>query len=330
MVPSGALDFLAVISRPTFPTGSGVAGDSYNIGALIKCRSDWNAAVLELNHTATAVRWDGKRLFVTPEGRPEIALDDVGVVLFLPICLEPEETLLRPIDRNGEFPQFEAEQWRAITTLFEEHLNQLRPGACLNQPQHVRRTNNKMLQFELLTAAGFSVPLLNIDTSFPLTGELADSPRLVSKNISEGGWKSPTDFSPARLVGPDDPVEPWPALWQQPIVSERELRIYVMGDEVTFVELPRDPDVLDVRATNNGKPKAQIVHAPEAWQAMALGMTRALGLDYGVIDAIPVGDELHVLEVNANGVWWFLPDVAQELEARFHRWLEQAVDNVRD
>ena len=56
-------------------------------------------------------------------------------------------------------------------------------------------------------------------------------------------------------------------------------------------------------------------------------MTRCLGLDYAVIDAIPSGDELHVLEVNANGVWWFLPpDIAAALEARFHTWLESEID----
>lgn len=323
------IDFLAVLSRPTFATGNGTAGDYYNIRSLIERRPDWNATVLELNHAATSVRWDGTHLFLIPEEGPEIAVDDLGVVLFLPISLEPEETLLRPIDHSGAFPGFEAEQWRPITTLFEDHLTRLSPGVCLNKPDRVRRTNNKMLQFELLRAAGFGVPLMNVADGFPVSGPLGASRVLVAKNISEGGWKSPTEFSPARLVRPTDPHERWPTIWQQPIESERELRIYVMGTDVSFVELTRDPEVLDIRATNGGRPRGRIVEVPSRWVDDAVDMTRVLGLDYAVIDAIPVGDELHVLEVNANGVWWFLPDVAEELETRFHSWVERVVDETR-
>ena len=120
-------------------------------------------------------------------------------------------------------------------------------------------------------------------------------------------------------------------IWQEALISDRELRAYVMGDEVTVVELTRHPDVIDVRATNGGRPSAHIVDAvPAQWRSILFGMTRALGLDYAVIDAIPTGPELHVLEVNANGVWWFLPaDVGNLLEARFHAWLEGEIDAAR-
>ena len=154
----------------------------------------------------------------------------------------------------------------------------------------------------------------------------------MAKNVSEGGWKSADEFSPARLVErPRQAVgEPWPTIWQEPIVSDTELRCYVMGWDLTVVELRRDPEVFDVRATNGGQPTGRIVDTPEAWSTLLVGMTRALGLDYAVIDAIPVGDELHVLEVNANGVWWFLePDIQQVLESRFHAWLEAEVDSRR-
>ena len=98
------------------------------------------------------------------------------------------------------------------------------------------------------------------------------------------------------------------------------------GERVTTVWLERDLSIVDVRSTNDGKPAAQIGSAPDQWTRTALAMARTLHLDYAVIDAIPVGDELHVLEVNANGVWWFLPnDVGAELEIRFHEWLEGEV-----
>jgi len=61
-----------------------------------------------------------------------------------------------------------------------------------------------------------------------------------------------------------------------------------------------------------------------------LGVARALSLDYAVIDAMPANDGLALLAVNANGVWWFLPDeVGRELERRFHAFLDQLVAKTR-
>ena len=328
--PMDAVDFLAVVSRPTFPNGSGTAGDYYNLRALINRRSDWNAVVLELNSRSTTVEWDGRDLIVRQEGVRPVSVNSVRTALFLPICLEVEETLLCPFNPGGSWPRFETEQWRSVSAAFEDRLSNLADrtgGRCLNRPDRVRVTNNKMIQFEQLAAAGFSLPPAVVSGVWPQGTPLGQDPVLVAKNVSEGGWKSEDEFSPARLVQPETPTDPWPTIWQRPIVSDLELRCYVTGDRVTVVELTRDPAVLDVRSTNGGQPLGRIVDVPDRWEALLLAMTRCLGLDYAVIDAIPSGDELHVLEVNANGVWWFLPpDIAAALEARFHTWLESEID----
>ena len=61
-----------------------------------------------------------------------------------------------------------------------------------------------------------------------------------------------------------------------------------------------------------------------------LAATRALDLDYAVVDAMPVDEGLVVLEVNANGVWWFLPeDVAGVLETRFHGFIDGLIAQAR-
>jgi glutathione synthase/RimK-type ligase-like ATP-grasp enzyme len=102
-----------------------------------------------------------------------------------------------------------------------------------------------------------------------------------------------------------------------------------MGDRVTAVVLDRDPSVIDIRETNGGRPRTRITDVGPRWTHQARSIARCLGLDYAVIDALPVGDELQVLEVNANGVWWFLPEVAEELEARFHAWVAGVVEEAR-
>ena len=320
------LDFLAVVSRRDFPSGSGQVGDYYNLRALIDRRPDWRAAILELGAKQTEVEWNADTFLVKQEGSAPIDLATVKCALYLPICLEVEETQLCRINPDSPWPRFASEQWRPISFAFEQRLNTMR---CLNRPEHVRLTNNKLLQYGRLTEAGFAMPPMVVASHAPRNGPLAGQATLLVKNVSEGGWKSPEDFSPARLcsvLAPGSP-ESWPVIWQTPFVSDRELRFYVMGERVTTVWLERDLSIVDVRSTNDGKPAAQIGSAPEQWTRTALAMARTLHLDYAVIDAIPVGDELHVLEVNANGVWWFLPnDVGAELEIRFHEWLEGEVD----
>ena len=251
-------------------------------------------------------------------------LIDVKVALYVPVCLEIEETQLAIVDPSGLWPRFATENWRPVSTFAEACLNRQR---CLNRPEAVRAANNKLLQLDTLRRAGFSLPATVISRGAPSVGPLAQLPMLVVKNASEGGWKSPTEFSPARLVDPQDAaVDPWPTIWQEPLTSDTELRIYVMGNDVVTAALTRDPRIVDVRATHDGRPGASITELRTDWRDLAIAMTRALGLDYAVLDAIPVGDTLYVLEVNANGVWWFLPaDVGAVLENRFHAWIESEV-----
>lgn len=327
---SNGLDFLAIVSRPDLPSGAGPVGDYYALHELVERHPEWNALVLELNYHDLDVAWDETGLTLLVPGRAPVRISEVSTALFLPACLEIEETQLAPVDPRSPWPRFAAENWRPISAYFESVLD---AQHCLNRPSAVRATNNKLLQFDALRSAGFSLPSTSVGRGFPSAGPLDGRSVLVTKNVSEGGWKSPTEFSPAHLVTTaDDGVgnDPWPTIWQEPLTADREFRIYVMGDDVVTVELARDPEVLDVRATNDGRPSARITMLRPDWAAMAVAMTRTLGLDYAVLDAIPIDDTLHVLEVNANGVWWFLPsDVAAELERHFHAWLEGEVEANR-
>ncbi len=330
MVPNG-LDFLAIVSRPTLPSGTGPVGDYYGLHDLVARHPEWRSLVLELNHHTIEVEWDEGGLRLLVPGHDAVDVATTTLALFLPVCLEIEETQLAAIDPHGPWPRFATENWRPVSAYFESVLDRQH---CLNRPSAVRATNNKLLQLDALRRAGFDLPCTTVRHDFPSTGPLSERTALVTKNVSEGGWKSPTEFSPARLVGASGSTtrpdrvegESWPTIWQEPLTSDRELRIYVMGDAVITVELARDPEVLDVRATNAGRPHARIADLRDEWRSLAVEMTRSLGLDYAVLDAIPVGDTLHVLEMNANGVWWFLPsDVGATLEDRFHSWIEAAV-----
>jgi hypothetical protein len=322
------IDFLAIVSRSDFPTGHGPAGDCFGLQKLRDRRRDLNIAILELNSRPTELLIDDDHITIAQEGRPAVDLTTVGSALYLPVCLEVEETNLSPPRRDDPYPLFTAQQWRPITEFIEWILST--GGYCLNAPEKVRRANNKLIQFSAFARSEIAVPKACVATGYPDRSPLAHFHSLIAKNVSESGWKAPTVFSPARWVEPGDELENYPIIYQQPVLSSCELRCYIMGERVHFVELERRSDIVDVRTQEGGKPHATLVAGRPEWAAMLVAGARHLGLDYAVADAIPNGEHLSILEINANGVWWFLPAaVGAELERYFHQFLERFIDSRR-
>lgn len=322
------IDLLAIVTRPDFPSGNGPIGDHLGLARFASERPGLVVRTIVLNDRGTRVHIEAGHTLITQGEDPPIDLNRVRLVLYMPICLEVEETNLASIPANEPYPLFAAQQWRPLTEYLEHRLPRL--TRCVNTPGATRRANNKLIQLDALCRAGFPPPLTAVSTGFPNEGALASRTSLVRKNVSEGGWKSATEFSPARLVERGSPDDLLPAIWQIPLQADHEYRAYVMGEDVTFVRLERDAAITDVRMTQSGRPKARIIEVSEAWRARMLAATRALDLDYAVVDAMPVDEGLAVLEVNANGVWWFLPeDVAGVLEARFHGFIDGFIAQAR-
>ena len=323
-----AVDMLAVVTRPSFASGLGPIGDHLNLAGFAARRPDLNIRVIELNARPTQFHLDADALLIEQAGHAPLALNSAALVLYMPVSFDVEETDLSSPRAGEPWPTFAHWQWRAITEYLEHRLPRI--GRCVNTPLAARRANNKLLQWEILTAAGFDVPTLAFATRWPRRGALAGSSALVRKNISESGWKAEGLFSPARLMREGEPADELPAIWQEPVEAGFEIRCYVFGDEAIFVRLERDPCVTDVRATNNGRPEARFVDPKPDWIETMISASRALNLEYSVIDALPNGDRLSILEVNANGVWWFLPPaIGAALEVRFHRWLERLIEDGR-
>ena len=323
-----SIDILAVVTRPTFGSGLGPIGDHMNLKGLAHRRADMTIRIIELNSRATHFHLDSECLLIEQHGVAPVSLGTAALILYMPVSLDVEETDLSPPRQDDRWPTFTRWQWRAITEYLDDRLPRI--GHCVNKPHAARRANNKLLQWEILSAAGFEIPPLAAATQWPLHGRLSGSDALVRKNLSESGWKAEGVFSPACMVRRGERPDALPAIWQRPVDAEFEIRCYVFGDETIFVRLERDPSTTDVRVTNGGRPRAGFVDTPHGWRDMMLGAARALDLDFAVIDALPHQGSLTILEVNANGVWWFLPhEVAQILEARFHHWLEGLVKTMR-
>jgi hypothetical protein len=318
------IDLLAIVTRPDFPSGQGPIGDHMGLRSYAAARPSLSVRTIALNEGATRIHLEDGRIIVAQRGEEPIEIVRAKLVLYMPVCLEVEETNLAAAEPGEPYPLFAAQQWRPLTEYLEDALPRL--ARCINEPRALRRANNKLIQLDLLRREGLPLPPTALATGFPEEGGLAGSARLVRKNVSEGGWKSETEFSPARLAGPGE-SDTAPAIWQRPIEADHELRVYVMGEEAIFVRLEREAAITDVRATGGGRPRASIVDGKSGWKELMLAAAKALGLDYAVIDAMPDGEGgLVVLEVNANGVWWFLPDaVGRLLEGRFHAFLDRMI-----
>ncbi len=321
------IDLLAIVTRPDFPSGLGPIGDHLGLARFAAARPGLRVATITLNAGETALHVEEGHIAIAQEGKASIELDRVGLVLFMPVCLEVEETNLASLAPGAPHALFAGQQWRPLTEYLEEALPRL--ARCVNGPRAMRRANNKLIQLDTLRRAGLPLPATAVSTGFPAQGALSGAASLVRKNISEGGWKSPTEFSPARLAGRDE-SDPAPAIWQAPIKADHEFRVYVMGEEVIFVRLEREAAITDVRVTRSGRPMATIVEGQAEWRKLMLAAARALDLGFAVIDAMPEDGRLVILEVNANGVWWFLPDeVASVLERRFHAYLDRLIGEGR-
>jgi hypothetical protein len=298
------------------------------LASFAAARPALSVRTIVLNAGETHIHVEDRRIVVRQDGGAPVELEGVRLILYMPVCLEVEETNLAAAAPGEAHPLFAAQQWRPVTEYLEDLLPRL--GPCVNTPRALRRANNKLVQLDILRRAGLPVPATIVTTGFPRTGALASSAQLIRKNVSEGGWKSPTEFSPARLVGPTETGDATPAIWQAPIEADHEFRAYVMDDEVIFVRLERGAGITDVRVARDGRPKAAIIEGKSEWTHLMLAAARALDLRYAVIDALPDGgDGLVILEVNANGVWWFLPeDVARTLEVRFHAFLDRSIEKA--
>ena len=316
------IDLLAIVTRCDFPSGQGPIGDHLGLARFSASRPRLVVRTIALNTRQMRLNIAGDAIQLTPGDETPIDLSKVRLVLYMPVCLEIEETNLAATAPNEPYSLFAAQQWRPVTGYLEEHL--ARRIRCVNEPRFTRLANNKLIQHATLRGARIELPQTVVSTGYPVTSPLGSYPRLVRKNLSEGGWKSETEFSPARLVSRNETWEATPAIWQAPIDADHEYRVYVMGEEVIFVRLERERAAFDVRMTRGGRPQARIVRGGTGWKDSMRAAAKALRLDYAVIDAMPVEDRLVVLEVNANGVWWFLPDkVGDELERRFHAFLDR-------
>src|SRR4051812_8015996 len=88
------IDLLAIVTRPDFPSGSGPIGDHMGLTRFAAARPHLQVRTICLNAVEAELAIEDGRMVVRQDGLAPVELDRVGLVLYMPVCLEVEETNL--------------------------------------------------------------------------------------------------------------------------------------------------------------------------------------------------------------------------------------------
>ncbi len=320
-------DIVFFVTRSAYPARGAPLGDYLSTERFAANDPDIDVAVLTFGEPATKICIRERRICIHQPDTGWIDLSKGRVFVYFPVSFELEDVALRPPDDSGGPSSFAHRQWRVVTELLENTLPTY--GACINHPARSRLACNKLHQRSALRSERLRfIPGL-VTNDFAISPEehrAAD--RLIVKYISEGGDPDEEDSTQLRAVseliaGHQDGT---PRMHQELLLSDHEVRFYVFEDEVHAVRIEvqdkiRLPDVRDQARTPD---EFSLTDRYDAWFGELRQCVKGLGLCYAVIDAIPTGRGLELLEVNVNGTWQWLPDpIARRLTDAFHALLRR-------
>ena len=209
-----------------------------------------------------------------------------------------------------------------ITNLMEGLWTSMPYVFWLNNPVYLTRARKKVYQLFLAKEAGFTTPKTIITNDPNRVREFYREcgGRIVFKAIQgelfdygEKSFSVPTTMITDKHLKNIDLVKHTPALFQEFIEKEYELRVTVVGDQIFPVKIEpladishavdwRYPELMD-------KLSYSLVVLPESISAFCFHLLRQLRLSFGAFDfAVGKNGELYFLEINPNGQWYWLED----------------------
>jgi glutathione synthase/RimK-type ligase-like ATP-grasp enzyme len=132
-----------------------------------------------------------------------------------------------------------------------------------------------------------------------------------------------------------DSIEFSPAIFQDRIAKELEIRVTVVGDEIFAAEIhsqKHEHTRVDFRrmtfARPGGMPEHRVHKLPASVESMIMLLMKRFGLDFACFDLILTPDGEYVfLEVNPNGQWLWVESLTQmRITAALAAFLARAVN----
>lgn len=188
---------------------------------------------------------------------------------------------------------------------------------------------SKLLQLQLAQSVGFAVPatLMSNEPTQIRAFCAAHGGQIIVKSFKPKKWQLAQGIRvlPSTLVRSSDlqddaTLQLCPAIYQNHIKKQYELRVLVLGDELLAINLDSQAHAhskTDWRTdANHGKMQAEAYTLDDATASLIRRFMRAIKLQMGSIDLIvtPEG-KIVFLEVNEQGQFLFLEDMCPEVPA---------------
>jgi glutathione synthase/RimK-type ligase-like ATP-grasp enzyme len=184
----------------------------------------------------------------------------------------------------------------------------------VNEPHVDERAHHKPLQLAVAQRVGLTIPRTLItndpDDARRFADELGPG-RTIYKTFvaSEAHWRETRVLHPEE-VDMLDSLSLAPAIFQELVPAEADLRVTMVGDEVfaTAIRADRGGYTLDYRLDMTAA-SFEPTQLPEPVTDRLRALMRELGLVYGAIDLRRTEDARYIfLEVNPAGEWRFVEE----------------------
>jgi glutathione synthase/RimK-type ligase-like ATP-grasp enzyme len=272
---------------------------------------DPGAAIVEKRPLTFGV-FDGQAT-VSYDGKPLENINAVWDRRPTPI----KEVNLEPVD-----PAFEEYSRDSIGLLGGQMYTAFRDALWISDRNAVRRAETKSHQLALAAKLGFLVPD-TIFTSDPIQAEAFVKGRNASiiKPFAPFGPMAEQDrlVFLSRQVTPDSDINYeqlhlGPAIFQEAVDVEEDLRISVVGNEVYAAAIEADTEkdnklgIRDWRLSNfEGTQLIEARTLPPDITQKCVQLVESLGLQFGAIDMIlDKNGKYWFIEINPNGQWAFV------------------------
>lgn len=202
----------------------------------------------------------------------------------------------------------------------------------LSEPSSVWKAENKLLQLSLAKQIGLNVPKTLVTTNRDeLRLFIKRNEKTVIKPIGRGriGYSDNTskliftNIISEDVINKIDSLELTPAIYQEYIEKEYELRVTVVGTDVFAASVDSQSEEEASVDWRRKKIKFKKYLLPEDLKKKCLMLLAKLNISYGAFDFIKAKDGMYYfLEVNPNGQWvWIEKDTGQLISQSIIKFL---------
>ncbi|MCY3557092.1 MAG: hypothetical protein OXH13_00410 [Chloroflexi bacterium] len=256
-------------------------------------------------------REDGS--FVIEDGEERVRSADVRSVWY-----RRHPTPEFPSGLNPHFVEFGGREARAHLT---GCLLGLRGVKWMSHPAALWAAEKKPYQLGIASSMGFAVPSTRVTNDAQAAKALGVPGGLVAKAVSSGYLNAEEGHQAifTSLVGEDDlqdldGLSLAPVIFQRWVPKRSDIRVTVVDREVFATEIlsqAHPSSRIDWRATGSGDLGHRPIQLPQKEADRCVELVSRLGLAFGAVDLIlDAADELQFLEINPNGEWMWIEDLA--------------------